>query len=187
MRANLRYLKLHDFAQDVSECDTLDAYKESIKKEIYDRKAAAAKSAKEDAAIEKIVENAQMDIPQPMVETQKRQMADEFVQRLQMQGLNIQQYLQFTGMTPEKFLETLEPQALKRIQSRLVLEEIVKAENLSVSDEEIENEMKRMSEIYNRDLDQIKEMLGEEEKNLLAMDLKVQKAIDFVAEQAVEV
>ncbi len=176
-----------DFAQDVSECDTLDAYKESIKKEIYDRKAAAAKSAKEDAAIEKIVENAQMDIPQPMVETQKRQMADEFVQRLQMQGLNIQQYLQFTGMTPEKFLETLEPQALKRIQSRLVLEEIVKAENLSVSDEEIENEMKRMSEIYNRDLDQIKEMLGEEEKNLLAMDLKVQKAIDFVAEQAVEV
>ena len=176
-----------DFAQDVSECDTLDAYKESIKKEIYDRKAAAAKSAKEDAAIEKIVENAQMDIPQPMVETQKRQMADEFVQRLQMQGLNIQQYFQFTGMTPEKFLETLEPQALKRIQSRLVLEEIVKAENLSVSNEEIENEMKRMSEIYNRDLDQIKEMLGEEEKNLLAMDLKVQKAIDFVAEQAVEV
>lgn len=176
-----------DFAQDVSECDTLEAYKESIKKEIYDKKVAAAKSAKEDAAIEKIVENAQMDIPQPMVETQKRQMADEFVQRLQMQGLNIQQYLQFTGMTPEKFLETLEPQALKRIQSRLVLEEIVKAENLSVSDEEIENEMKRMSEMYNRDLDQIKEMLGEEEKNLLAMDLKVQKAIDFVAEQAVEV
>ncbi len=176
-----------DFAQDVSECDTLDAYKENVKKEIYDKKAAAAKSAKEDAAIEKIVENAQMDIPQPMVETQKRQMADEFVQRLQMQGLNIQQYLQFTGMTPEKFLETLEPQALKRIQSRLVLEEIVKAENLSVSDEEIENEMKRMSEIYNRDLDQIKEMLGEEEKNLLAMDLKVQKAIDFVTEQAVEV
>ncbi len=84
-------------------------------------------------------------------------------------------------------METLEPQALKRIQSRLVLEEIVKAENLSVSNEEIENEMKRMSEIYNRDLDQIKEMLGEEEKNLLAMDLKVQKAIDFVAEQAVEV
>ncbi len=176
-----------DFAQDVSECDTLDAYKENVKKEIYDKKAAAAKSAKEDAAIEKIVENAQMDIPQPMVETQKRQMADEFVQRLQMQGLNIQQYLQFTGMTPEKFLETLEPQALKRIQNRLVLEEIVKAENLSVSDEEIENEMKRMSEIYNRDLDQIKEMLGEEEKNLLAMDLKVQKAIDFVTEQAVEV
>lgn len=176
-----------DFAQDVSECDTLDAYKENVKKEIYDKKAAAAKSAKEDAALEKIVENAQMDIPQPMVETQKRQMADEFVQRLQMQGLNIQQYLQFTGMTPEKFLETLEPQALKRIQSRLVLEEIVKAENLSVSDEEIENEMKRMSEIYNRDLDQIKEMLGEEEKNLLAMDLKVQKAIDFVTEQAVEV
>lgn len=176
-----------DFAQDVSECETLDAYKESVKKDIAEKKAKEAKSAKEDAVIEKIVENAQMDIPQPMIETQKRQMADEFAQRLQMQGLRLEQYMQFTGMTPEKFLETLEPQALKRIQSRLVLEEIVKAENITVSDEELENEMKRMAETYNMELDRVKEMLGEEEKKLLTTDLAVQKAIDFVAEQAAEV
>lgn len=175
-----------DFAQDVSEYETLEEYKESIKKDIEGKKAKEAKSAKEDAVIEKIVENAQMDIPQPMVETQKRQMADEFSQRLKMQGLTLEQYLQFTGMTPQKFLETLEPQALKRIQSRLVLEEIVKAENIGVSEEELENEMKRMAENYNMELDRVKEMLGEEEKKLLTTDLQVQKAIDFVAGEAVE-
>lgn len=128
-----------------------------------------------------------MDIPQPMVETQKRQMADEFSQRLQMQGLGIDQYLQFTSMTPEKFMETLEPQALRRIQSRLVLEEIVKAENIELSDEELEKEMERMAKNYNMELDRVKEMLSEEDRKLLATDLKVQKAIDFVAGQAVEV
>ncbi len=175
-----------DFAQDVSEYDTLEEYKESIRKEIAGKKEKEAKSVKEDAVIEKIVENAQMDIPQPMVETQKRQMADEFAQRLRMQGLSLEQYMQFTGITPQKFLETLEPQALKRIQSRLVLEEIVKAENITISDEELENEMKRMAENYNMELDKVKEMLGEDEKKLLTTDLQVQKAIDFVAEQAVE-
>lgn len=176
-----------DFAQDVSDCETLDAYKESVRKDIAEKKAKEAKSAKEDAVIEKIVESAQMDIPQPMIDTQKRQMADEFAQRLQMQGMSLEQYMQFTGMTPEKFLATLEPQALKRIQSRLVLEEIVKAENITVSEEELENEMKRMAETYSMELDRVKEMLGEEEKKLLTTDLAVQKAIDFVAEQAVEV
>lgn len=176
-----------DFAQDVSEYETLEEYKESVKKEIAEKKAAEAKSAKEDSVVGQIVANAQMDIPQPMVETQKRQMADEFAQRLQMQGLSLEQYMQFTGMTPEKFLETLEPQALKRIQTRLVLEEIAKAESIAVSDEELENEMKRMAENYNMELDRVKEMLGEEEKKLLTTDLQVQKAIDFVTGQAVEV
>ncbi len=176
-----------DFAQDVSEYETLEEYKESVKKEIAEKKAREAKSAKEDSVVGQIVENAQMDIPQPMIETQKRQMADEFAQRLQMQGLNLEQYMQFTGMTPERFLETLEPQALKRIQSRLVLEEVAKAENLVVSDEELENEMKRMAENYNMELDRVREMLGEEEKKLLTTDLQVQKAIDFVTEQAVEI
>ena len=113
-------------------------------------------------------------------------MADEFAQRLRMQGLSLEQYMQFTGITPQKFLETLEPQALKRIQSRLVLEEIVKAENITISDEELEDEMKRMAENYNMELDKVKEMLGEDEKKLLTTDLQVQKAIDFVAGQAVE-
>lgn len=176
-----------DFAQDVSEYETLEAYKDGIRKEISAKKEAEAKAQKEDDVLKKIVENAQMDIPQPMVETQKRQMADEFSQRLQMQGLGIDQYLQFTSMTPEKFMETLEPQALRRIQSRLVLEEIVKAENIELSDEELEKEMERMAKNYNMELDRVKEMLSEEDRKLLATDLKVQKAIDFVAGQAVEV
>lgn len=176
-----------EFAQDVSEFDTLEAYKESLKANIQERKEKEAKSAKEDAVIEKIVENAEMDIPQPMIETQKRQMAEEFAQRLQMQGLALEQYFQFTGMDANKFMETLEPQALKRIQSRLVLEAIVKAENITVSDEEIEAEMQKMADAYKMELDKVKELIGDEEKKQLSLDLAVQKAIDLVAEQAKEV
>ncbi len=175
-----------DFAQDVSEFDTLDAYREDVKKNLKDRKEKEAKSAKEEAAVEKIIENATMDIPQPMVETQKRQMAEEFAQRLQMQGLNLEQYFQFTGMDAKKFMETLEPQALKRIQSRLVLEAVVKAENITVSDEEVEADMQKMADAYKMELDKVKELLGEEERKSLAQDLAVQKAAEFVAEQAKE-
>ncbi len=175
-----------EFAQDVSEFDTLDAYRESVKKDILDRKAREAKTEKEDQIVEKIIANATMDIPQPMVEFQKRQMAEEFAQRLQMQGMRLEQYMQFTGMTKEKFLENLEPQALRRIQSRLVLEAVVKAENITVSDEDVENEMKRMAEAYSMELDKVKELLGEEEKKQISNDLAVQKAVDFVLEQAVE-
>lgn len=175
-----------EFAQDVSEYDTLDAYKESLKKDIADRKEKAAKTDREDAVVDQIIENASMDIPQPMVEEHKRQMAEEFSQRLRMQGLNLEQYLQFTGMNPNKFMESLEPKALKRIQSRLVLEAIVKAENITVSDEDLEKEMERMAKAYNMELDKVKEILGEEEKKQISLDIAVQKAIDFVTEQAVE-
>ncbi len=175
-----------DFAKDVSEFETLEEYKASVRKGIEERKEKEAKSAKEDAVVEKIIENAEMDIPQLMLETQKRQMAEEFAQRLRAQGLQLEQYFQFTGMNPNKFMETLEPQALKRIQSRLVLEAIVKAENITVSDEELEAEMKKMAEAYRMELDKVKELLGEEERRQLSLDLAVQKAVDFAAEQAVE-
>lgn len=175
-----------DFAKDVSEFETLEEYKASVRRGIEERKEKEAKSAKEDAVVEKIIENAEMDIPQLMLETQKRQMAEEFAQRLRAQGLQLEQYFQFTGMNPNKFMETLEPQALKRIQSRLVLEAIVKAENITVSDEELEAEMKKMAEAYRMELDKVKELLGEEERRQLSLDLAVQKAVDFAAEQAVE-
>ncbi len=175
-----------EFAQDVSEYDTLDAYKESLKKDIAGRKEKAAKTEREDAVVDQIIENASMDIPQPMVEEHKRQMAEEFSQRLRMQGLNLEQYFQFTGMNPNKFMESLEPKALKRIQSRLVLEAIVKAEGITVSDEDLEKEMERMAKAYNMELDKVKEILGEEEKKQISLDIAVQKAIDFVTEQAVE-
>ena len=130
-----------DFAQDVSDFDTLDEYKADVEKKILENKENQIKREQEDQIIEKIIENAQMEIPQQMIAAQTRQMTQEFAQRLQSQGLSLEQYMQFTGLTPQKMMEDLEPQALKRIQSRLVLEAVVAAENIEASDEEIDKEL----------------------------------------------
>lgn len=175
-----------EFAQDVSEFETLEAYKEDVKKNVAERKEKAAKSAKEDAVIGKIIENAQMEIPEPMIETQVRQMAEEFAQRIQQQGITLEQYFQFTGMDGKKVLEQMRPQAVKRIQSRLVLEAIVKAENIEVSEEEVENEIKNMATMYKMEFEKLKEIVGEKEKESMILDIAVQKAVDLVAEAAVE-
>lgn len=176
-----------DFAQDVTEFSTLEEYKADIKKNLTESKQKAAKTAKEDAVVDKIVENATMDIPAAMVDAQKRQMAEDFAQRLQMQGLSLEQYFKFTGMTANKFMENLEPQALKRIKSRLVLEAVVKAENITVSDEEYDAEIEKMAKNYQMEVDKVKELLGDSEKKSLTLDLAVQKAIDLVADEAKEV
>ena len=176
-----------DFAQDVSEFDTLDEYKENIKATIKENKEKELKTAKENEIVDKIIENATMDIPEPMIETQVRQMADDFAQRMQYQGLSLEQYFQFTGMDAQKFIDSLRPQALKRIQSRLVLEAIVKAENIEVSEEELEKELTEMASMYKMELDKIKEMVGDKEKEQIKADIAVQKAVDFITEQAKEV
>ncbi len=132
-----------DFAQDVSDFDTLEEYKADVRKKVEEKKAADAKAKKEDAVIEKIIEGAAMEIPDAMVETQAERMVDEFAQRLQMQGLTMEQYLQFTGGNVQALVEQSKPQALKRIQSRLVLEAVVAAENLTASDEELDAELGR--------------------------------------------
>lgn len=137
-----------DFAQDVSEFDTVDEYKEDLKKKLLENKEAALKREKEEDVVGKIIENATMEIPDPMVDTQVRQMVQEFSQRIQSQGLSLQQYMQFTGMTPESLTNELQPQALKRIQSRLVLEAVVAAENIETSDEDLEKELEKMAEMY---------------------------------------
>ena len=134
-----------DFAQDVSDFDTLDEYKADVEKKILENKENQIKREQEDQIIEKIIENAQMEIPQQMIAAQTRQMTQEFAQRLQSQGLSLEQYMQFTGLTPQKMMEDLEPQALKRIQSRLVLEAVVAAENIEASDEEIDKELENMA------------------------------------------
>lgn len=175
-----------DFAQDVSDCETLDAYKESVKEGLAKKKEDAAKAAKEDAVIEKIIEDAKMDIPDPMVDMQVRQMAEDFAYRMQGQGLSIEQYFQFTGMTPEAFLEQMKPQALKRIQSRLVLEAVVDAEKINVSEEEIEAEYDKMATAYQMELDKVKELIGDDQKEQLTKDIAVQKAVTFVVDNAVE-
>lgn len=176
-----------EFAQDVSEFDTLTDYKADLTKTILERKEKEAKRAKEDAVIEKIIENAQMEIPEAMVDSQARQMADEFAQRLQMQGMNMEQYFQYTGLDAQKFVETTKPQALKRIKTRLVLEAIVKAENIEVSEEEVNKEFEDMAKTYQMEVDKLKEMIGEKEKEQMSMDLAVQKAVDFAAAAAVTV
>lgn len=175
-----------DFAQDVSEFDTVDEYKEDLKKKLLENKEAALKREKEEDVVGKIIENATMEIPDPMVDTQVRQMVQEFSQRIQSQGLSLQQYMQFTGMTPESLTNELQPQALKRIQSRLVLEAVVAAENIETSDEELEKEIEKMAEMYQMEADKLKELVGEEEKKQIALDLAVQKAVELVVDAAVE-
>lgn len=175
-----------EYVKDISECETVDAYKEQIKSDLTKKKENEAKAAKEDAVIEKIIENATMDIPDPMILTQTRQMAQEFAQRLQYQGLSLEQYFQFTGLDADKMMEQMKPQALKRIQSRLVLEAVAKAEDIQVSEEEVDQEIEKMAAQYQMEVEKVKEMIGEEQRKSMKEDIAVQKAVDFVTEAAVE-
>jgi len=176
-----------DFAKDVSEFDTLDEYKDNIKKELIEKKEKDAKSARETAAIEKAVENAEMEIPDPMVAEQVKQMAEDFSRRIQSQGLTIEQYFQFTGMTAEKFMEQMKPEALKRIQNSLVLEAVAKAEDIQASDEKLEEEIVKMAQTYKMEVDKLKELMGDNEINQLKKDLAIQEAVALISEAAVEV
>lgn len=175
-----------EFAVDVSEFDTLAEYKEDIKKNLLEKKEKDAKTVKEDAVVDKIIESSTMEIPDAMVDSQTRQMAEEYAQRLQMQGLSLEQYFKFTGMNANSFMETLKPQALKRIQCRLVLEAIAKAENIAVSDEELDKEFDVMAQSYRMEKDKLIELVGEKEKEQIKMDVAVQKAVDLVRDAAKE-
>ena len=176
-----------DFAKDVSEFDTLAEYKEHVKTNLEDKKADEAKRAKEDAAVDKAIENAQMDIPEAMLMTQCRQMLDDFSRRMQSQGLSMDQYFQFTGMTAEKMMEDMKPQALKRIQTRLVLEKVAEAENIQPTEEEVNEEISKMAEAYKMEADKLKELLGERELEQMKKDMAVQKAVTVIADAAKEV
>lgn len=175
-----------DFAQDVSDFDTLDAYKDDLRKSLGERKAKEAADKKESEVVGKLVENAQMDIPEAMLNTHVRQMADEFAQRLRTQGLSVEQYFQFTGLTPDRFLADLKPEAERRIKSRLALEAVVQAENIEVSDDEYEEEVNKMASMYQMEVDKLKEFLGEVEAKQIREDAAVQKAVDLIVAEAVE-
>ncbi|MEH2955757.1 trigger factor [Candidatus Merdisoma sp. JLR.KK011] len=175
-----------EFVKDVSEFDTMEEYRADLKKKIEDRKAADAKAKKEDAVIEKIIEGAQMEIPEAMIDTQAESLVDDFAQRLMMQGMSLEQYAQYTGATVESMKNQMKPQAKKRIESRLVLEAVAAAENLEASEEDIEAEMNRMAESCKMELDKLKELISEEEKKNMRQDLSIQKAIELVTEAAVE-
>ena len=175
-----------EFAQDVSDFETLAEYKEDLKMKLEESKQAALDREKEEAVITKIIENAQMDIPEPMVDAQTRQMTQEFAQRIQSQGLSIEQYMQFTGLTPQKMVEELKPQALKRIQSRLVLEAVAAAENIEATEEDIQKEIETMASMYQMEADKLKDLMGDDEKKQISLDVAVQKAVDLVVAEAVE-
>lgn len=175
-----------EFASEVSECETMDAYRAEVKKNIKERKERTGKEKKENQAVDQAIENAQMDIPEAMIEFQVRQMADDFARRIQQQGLTVEQYFQFTGMTAEKMMEEMRPQAEKSIKTRLVLEAIVKAENIEVSDERVEEELTKMVEAYQMEVEKLKEFMGENEKKQIKEDLAVQEAITLLVNESVE-
>ena len=175
-----------EFASEVSECETMDAYRAEVKKNIKERKERTGKEKKENQAVDQAIENAQMDIPEAMIEFQVRQMADDFARRIQQQGLTVEQYFQFTGMTAEKMMEEMRPQAEKSIKTRLVLEAIVKAENIEVSDERVEEELTKMAEAYQMEVEKLKEFMGENEKKQIKEDLAVQEAITLLVNESVE-
>ncbi len=175
-----------EFASEVSEYDTFEEYKASIVKRIADKKEADAKNAKEDAVIDAIIADATMEIPDAMVETQQRQMVEDFAQRIQSQGLSMEQYMQFTGLTPQALIEQVKPQAMKRIQSRLVLEAVVAAETIEASEEDFEAEVTKMAEAYKMENDKVKELLGENGKKQVMEDICISKAVEFVVANAKE-
>lgn len=177
----------NDFVQDVSEFETVDEYKADVEAKIKERKEKEAKVEKEDNVIEKIIEGATMEIPEAMIEFQVENMLEDYSRRLQQQGLSIQQYMQYTGLTIDKLKEDTRPQAVKRIESRLVLDAVVAAENIEVTDEDIEKEIEEMAKTYMMEADKLKEYMGDAEKENLKADIAVRKAADFVAAEAVEV
>jgi len=175
-----------EFAAEVSEFDTLDEYKADIKAKIKEQKIAEGKRQKEDQAVEKAVANATMEIPEAMIDTQVQQMVQEFAQRMQSQGLTMEQYFQFTGLTADKMMEEMRPQAVKRIETRLVLEAIAKAENIEITDEKVDEEIAKMAEMYKMEVEKLKEYMGEGEQEQMKADMAVQEAVTLLVDNAVE-
>ena len=176
-----------EFAQEVSEFDTLAEYKEDIRKNLTERKEKEADSKKEMAAVEAAVANAEIDIPDAMVDQQVRQMADDFARRIQSQGLSVEQYFQFTGMTAEKLFEQMRPEALKRIKNSLTLEAVAAKENLEAAQEKIDEQLSKMAEAYKMEVEKIKEALGEAGLEQMKADLKIQAAVELIKGNAKEV
>ena len=176
-----------EFVSDVSEeSETVDAYKAEVKAKIKERKEREGKQKKEDQAVEQAVANAQIDIPEPMIDLQTKQMADDFARRIMQQGMSLEQYFQFTGLSEEKMMEEFRPQAEKRIRTRLVLEAVVAAENIEVSDERLDEELKKMADSYQMEVEKLKEFMGDNEKKQMKEDIAVQEAVTLIADAAVE-
>ena len=176
--------ELTDAYADDKGFDSVDAFREDVKQKLTDAKAKSAAAANENAVIGKVVENAQIELPEPMVETQVEQMIDDYARRMQSQGLQLDQYMEYTGMTMDKLKEQFHPQAVRNLKTRLTLEKVVEAENIEVSEEAIEAEIKRMAEQYKVDFEKMQEFMSDEDKKNISMDLKIQEAVDFLVAEA---
>ena len=175
-----------EFAKDVSEFDTLAEYKESVKKDLEKKKEDEAKRTKEDEAIQKIIDKSKMDIPEAMIDTQCETMIEEFAQRIAQSGLSMDQYLQFSGLTVDGLKEQVRPEALTRIQSSLVLEQIAKEENIEVSDADVDAEIEKMAKNYGMEADKLKEYMGEGEKESMKRELAITKAVELIMDNIKE-
>ena len=173
-----------EFASEVSEFETLEEYKNDIRTKLADRKQKAATTENENRVVEKVVENAQMDIPDPMVDNEVMNMLQDTARRMQSKGLSLDQYLQYTGQTVDTMKEQMKPQAIRRIQTRLVLEAVAAAENITISDEKLEEELKKMADSYQMEVEKLKEYMGEFEKEQMKKDLAVQEAVDLLVSEA---
>ncbi|MCR4745592.1 MAG: trigger factor [Lachnospiraceae bacterium] len=169
-----------EFASDVSEFDTIAEYKEDLKKKLVERKEAEAKAQKEDEALKAIVADSKMDIPDAMIETEAEQLVENYAMRLQQQGLSMDMYMKYTGLTREKLLDQMKDQARKNIEARLVLEAVVKAENIEATDDEFNAEMDKMAKQYGMEADKLKDVMGERETKAVRSDLAMQKAVDLI-------
>ena len=174
-----------DFADDAG-FDSVDAYKADVKKKLEERKAAEAKDKKETAVLDKLIEDAKMDIPDAMVETGARRSLDQFNQQLMMQGMSIQQYYQYTGLNEQAMIEQSKPQALRRIKCRLVMEAVANAEGIEATEEDYEKEVEDMAKSYNMKKEDVAELMRPQDKKAMMKDIKIKKALDFVLENAVE-
>ena len=173
-----------EFAEEVSDFDTLEEYKKDIEAKIAERKQKEAATENENRVLDKVVANAAMEIPERMIDGQIDNMIQETARRMQSQGLSMDMYMKYTGMTMETMREQMKPQALKRIQTRLVLEEVVKAENIQASDEKVEEELAKMAAAYQMEADKLKEYMTEKERNQIKEDLAVQEAVDFLVAES---
>lgn len=173
-----------EFASEVSEFDTLDEYKQDIEKKLQERKEKAAASQNEDRVVAKVVENASMEIPEKMIEAQVDNMIRETAQRMQSQGLSMDLYMKYTGMTADQMKDQMRPEAVKRIQTRLVLEAVVKAENIETSEEKLDEEIAKMAEAYKMEADKLKSYMTDSDKDQMKQDLAVQAAVDLLVSEA---
>ena len=175
-----------EFAQDAAGVDTLAEYKEELKKNLTEKKDTEAKKTKEDEAIKKIIDKSKMDIPEAMISTQCETMVEEFAQRIAQSGLTMEQYLQFSGMTVDQLKEQVRPEALTRIQSSLVLEQIAKDENIEVTDADVDAEVEKMAKAYGMEPDKPKEYMGDAEKESMKKDIAITKAVDLIMDNIKE-